>query len=48
MEIYTTRERGESRTFRVRGRVQYANGIPVSQIRIAAFDKDLRSDQPLR
>lgn len=47
MEIDTTRERGEPRTFRVRGRVQYENGNPVSHIRIAAFDKDLQSEQLL-
>ena len=47
MSTLTTDLPGEARTFRVGGIVRFADGIPASRTRVAAFDRDLRSEQPL-
>src|SRR5262245_57576089 len=39
--------RTEARMFRVAGMVRFADGLPASRTVIAAFDRDLRSEQPL-
>ena len=43
----TSDQPGEPGTFRVTGVVRFADGIPASRTRVAAFDRDLRSEQPL-
>jgi len=42
-----TNQEGESRTYRVQGRARDAKGLPASQIKVAVFDTDLRSEQLL-
>jgi hypothetical protein len=43
----TTDHPGGTRTFRVSGTVQFAAGIPAEGIKVAAFDRDLRNEEPL-
>ena len=47
MSTLTTDHSGEARTYRVSGIVQSADGIPASRTKVTAFDRDLRSEQPL-
>jgi len=47
MGISLTNQEGESRTYRVQGRARDAKGLPASQIKVAVFDTDLRSEQLL-
>lgn len=47
MSTLTTDHPGEARTFRVAGIVRFADGIPASRTKVVAFDRDLRSEQPL-
>ena len=47
MLFRSTRQKGEFRTYRVQGHVRYANGLPASQVKVAAFDNDLNSEQLL-
>src|SRR3954465_11732529 len=47
MSIETKDVRGEPRPFRVSGVVRFADGIVASRPRVAAFDRDLRSEQAL-
>jgi len=47
MGISLTNQEGESRTYRVQGRARDAKGLPASQIKVAVFDTDSRSEQLL-
>ncbi|MBI1853620.1 MAG: hypothetical protein HYR85_25055 [Planctomycetes bacterium] len=47
MSTLSTNQGGEPRTSRVTGHVRFADGVPASRTRVAAFDRDLRSEQPL-
>lgn len=47
MSTQTTNQPGEPRVFRVAGLVRFADGSPASRTKVAAFDRDLRSEQPL-
>jgi len=47
MGVIPRGRRGDILSFEVKGHVRYANGLPASQIKIAAFDRDLHSQQPL-
>ena len=47
MGISKTSRRREFKTYRVRGHLRHANGLPAPQTKVAAFDKDLQSEQLL-
>ena len=47
MSASMTGHPGEARTYRVSGLVRFADGIPASRTKVAAFDRDLRSEQLL-
>jgi hypothetical protein len=47
MSTLTSDQHGGSGMFRVTGVVRFADGIPAARTRVAAFDRDLRSEQPL-
>jgi hypothetical protein len=47
MSTVTTDRPGEPGTCRVTDYVRFADGLPASGTKVAAFDRDLRSEQPL-
>jgi len=47
MSTTTTGQPGEFRTFRVKGVVRYADGVPAAATKVVAFDRDLRNEQVL-
>ncbi|RPJ52250.1 MAG: hypothetical protein EHM23_33110, partial [Acidobacteria bacterium] len=47
MSTLTTEQPGESRIYRVQGLVYFADGFPAARTKVAAFDRDLRKEQPL-
>ena len=47
MSTLTTDQSGEPRNFRVAGIVLFADGIPASRTKVAAYDRDLRNEESL-
>ena len=47
MSTQSTNQPREPRRFQVTGHVRFGDGIPAPRIKIIAFDRDLRSEQPL-
>jgi len=47
MSTLMTDQPGEPRIFRVTGYVRFADGVPASKTKVAAFDRDLRREQSL-
>ena len=47
MSTQVTNQPREPRRFQVTGHVRFADGVPAQRTEVAAFDRDLRSEQPL-